>query len=507
MRYQSKILIILLLLLSTKSSFAIYDNFSGNISSNQVDSVIQKQERERRNTLKASLNYYEEGLKLKRSDSLFLLKKIALAHADLNNTKEAFDYTDRYIKQSLDISILNNTVFEEIKTSTEFLKLDRKYIPRIGYMSLFYIFTSFIGLFIAIVINFKKSTNRIGNFLIGLFVFLHSLFIINSTLYITNYMYKVPQTLFITLSFSYLYGPLLYFYFKSITENYIFRKKDLLHLLPTIAIIIYSIPVYLLSAEEKLSFMINTSTESPGFFVVFLVFTKFLSLAIYTYAIHRIYTKNKQKIKGFSQVALRWQYILKSISIAYVITYLLYGYAGLFMPYITIARHPQILIMALSILSIAFAAYVKPELFSNTQKVFNSFLEGNEKYKKSGLTQNLSIELKENLIQLFNEEKIYKNNSINLDTIANELNTTRHSASQVINEHFNMNFSELINKFRINEAISILEGDIHGSLNIIDVAYEVGYNNKVTFNKAFKKETSLTPSDFISLRIKKDYCA
>ncbi|WP_291869465.1 AraC family transcriptional regulator [Maribacter sp.] len=34
------------------------------------------------------------------------------------------------------------------------------------------------------------------------------------------------------------------------------------------------------------------------------------------------------------------------------------------------------------------------------------------------------------------------------------------------------------------------------NMNIIDIAYEVGYNNKVTFNKAFKKDTLLTPSQY-----------
>ena len=77
------------------------------------------------------------------------------------------------------------------------------------------------------------------------------------------------------------------------------------------------------------------------------------------------------------------------------------------------------------------------------------------------------------------------------------MGTTRHNTSQIINEHFNVNFFELLNRYRINEAINIFRQDVNGNLNIIDVAYEVGYNNKVTFNKAFKKETSVTPSEFI----------
>ena len=59
-----------------------------------------------------------------------------------------------------------------------------------------------------------------------------------------------------------------------------------------------------------------------------------------------------------------------------------------------------------------------------------------------------------------------------------------------------MNFHELVNKYRINEAKHIFESDSQRNLNIIDVAYEVGYNNKVTFNKAFKKDTQVTPSEY-----------
>lgn len=88
--------------------------------------------------------------------------------------------------------------------------------------------------------------------------------------------------------------------------------------------------------------------------------------------------------------------------------------------------------------------------------------------------------------------------------MSKKLNTTRHNTSQIINEHFDINFFELINKFRIEEATNLLVEDKNGNLNIIDIAYEVGYNNKVTYNKAFKKATSLTPTQFID-SIKKQY--
>jgi len=181
----------------------------------------------------------------------------------------------------------------------------------------------------------------------------------------------------------------------------------------------------------------------------------------------------------------------------YVFSYLVYGLAGRNL--ITgsdIIYHSQIIAMSLMVLYIAQMAYLNPKVFD-----YKSFLSSNgmvfSKYLKSGLTPSLSEELKEKLITLFTIDKVYRDSALSLETLSEKLNTTRHNASQIINEHFDMNFFELINKFRIEESIDLLLEDKNGNLNIIDIAYEVGYNNKVTFNKAFKKTTSLTPTQFI----------
>jgi AraC-like DNA-binding protein len=144
---------------------------------------------------------------------------------------------------------------------------------------------------------------------------------------------------------------------------------------------------------------------------------------------------------------------------------------------------------------VSYIAYIRPEVFKgkiNLVDPINLF-----KYKKSGLTTAYSNELKENLLRLLVEDKIYKTNDINLETLSDMLGTTRHNTSQVINEHFGMNFFELINTYRINAAQEIFKSDTFNNLNIIEVAYEVGFNNKVTFNKSFKKHLSQTPSQFI----------
>jgi AraC-like DNA-binding protein len=137
-------------------------------------------------------------------------------------------------------------------------------------------------------------------------------------------------------------------------------------------------------------------------------------------------------------------------------------------------------------------AYVNPKTLMGYQ------LEASfSKYKNSGLTDSYSIELKKEILKLLDDDKIYRENDLSLTSLADRVGTNRHGASQVINEHFGLNYFELINQYRINEAIEMFKEDTERKQSIIDVAYAVGFNNKVTFNKAFKKIMDSTPSQYL----------
>ena len=296
-----------------------------------------------------------------------------------------------------------------------------------------------------------------------------------------------------------LYGPLLFFYFKRLTEQYKFRWIDLFHFLPTLILLLFLLPVYSLPFEEKIKVQLGTSeVYSPNDFLFIIFIPKLLSLIIYGFFISKLYLKKQegQHFKNNSAIVF-WKKGIYKMHMFYVFSYLAYGISisGVFFSPNPFLYQSQIIAMSLMVLYVAYMAQVQPAVFSKEVLLSdNSFFS---KYQKSGLTKSLSEELKQNLISLLVTQKIYKDNSINLEKLSNVLDTSRHNTSQIINEQFNMNFFELINKFRVDEAISLLKENKLNSLQIIDIAYEVGYNNKVTFNKAFKKETSLTPSQFL----------
>lgn len=331
----------------------------------------------------------------------------------------------------------------------------------------------------------------------GFFLLLHSFFVLRISVFITNYEFYLPHTLYISASFSFLYGPLIYFYFKRINEKYTFKKKDILHLVPTILFIGLIMPIYTLSGTEKLSMIINN--ERP--YALFIMIAKLLSLIIYGILLISKYKKRNLTHKKSTQSETNWQ---RNLILFYCIYTVFYGFYVLVFEKYEIGSflfNLQIFVMTFLVLYISYNTFFNLALIREKKDSIvvkdEIKLPSNDKYSSSSLTTRLSVELKDKLVYLMDEEKVYRDNDITLQKLADLLNTNRHNTSQVINEHFGLNFFDLINSYRINEAMSILKNDKSKGVNIIDVAYEVGFNNKVTFNKSFKKYNHVTPSEYL----------
>ncbi|GAA4277075.1 hypothetical protein GCM10022259_17990 [Aquimarina mytili] len=99
-------------------------------------------------------------------------------------------------------------------------------------------------------------------------------------------------------------------------------------------------------------------------------------------------------------------------------------------------------------------------------------------------------------------EKPYLDNELRLDYLAKKLNLSRHHMSQVINEHFDLSFFDFINKYRIDEAKEKLSNTT--GLSMSEILYTCGFNNRVSFYKAFKKFTKITPTEYKQLHQKKN---
>jgi len=100
------------------------------------------------------------------------------------------------------------------------------------------------------------------------------------------------------------------------------------------------------------------------------------------------------------------------------------------------------------------------------------------------------------LFYLLEEEKVYKDPNLTIKLLASKLLLSPRSLSRIINNQLNTNFYEFINEYRIKEAQQMLSAPGDHQESILEIAYEVGYNSKSAFNRAFKNFTGMTPSEF-----------
>ena len=116
------------------------------------------------------------------------------------------------------------------------------------------------------------------------------------------------------------------------------------------------------------------------------------------------------------------------------------------------------------------------------------------KYKSSSLTFDQQQVSLQKLKQLMNNEKPFLKPDFSLPELADQLKTTVHTLSQVINDGLGKTFFEMTAEYRVNEAKQLLKDQ--PNIKVEEIAEQVGYNSKSSFNTAFKKLTGMTPSEW-----------
>jgi AraC-like DNA-binding protein len=82
--------------------------------------------------------------------------------------------------------------------------------------------------------------------------------------------------------------------------------------------------------------------------------------------------------------------------------------------------------------------------------------------------------------------------------VAKQLNTNPSIISKVINQGFQLNFNDFINTYRIKAVKEKLHAGEQKTQTLLGIAFDCGFNSKATFNRAFKKETGVSPKEWLS---------
>ncbi|PWB20676.1 hypothetical protein DCO46_20345 [Flavobacterium sp. HTF] len=337
-----------------------------------------------------------------------------------------------------------------------------------------------------------RKVNFIANTCLGLFIITLGLEMIEIPLFYNNFNLRHPNLYEMIGLSRFLTAPLLYFsilYFTSVNKK--FEYKMLWHFLPFVFFFIFRIPFFITGKN------IEFSPQTARMFFFVLQMTLPVQALIYWLVsfvkLHRHLRNLRQISSSTEQNDLVWlKYFLLILLLIIVVWFNLIffnlGYLIQFTPFTYL----------LSVFFLAYFSMQQNEIFDFTKSELNelSSIVSKKESPKRVAGKRLK-ELDEKLRILTGSEKVYLENDLSLPKLAQRLDASCNETSFVINELYQDNFYNYINRYRIEEAKSLLLSNKYYQLNILGIAYESGFNSKTTFNTTFKKFTGMSPTQFV----------
>lgn len=360
-------------------------------------------------------------------------------------------------------------------------------------------------LFFAVLLLVTNTGKQPSTYFLAAFLFAHAFIPLHElVLWGAEFKFTVrellPQVYFLGGFAYYLDGMLLFFCVKSlIFRDFSLRPRDTVHLLPFVLALLYMSAVFFrLPLEQRLE-LISSETLVYGWHYVLVEFLcKGLRVAYCLWSLLLI-VKYTQRLKSthsnVEKVDVTW---IRTLVFGFMLVMLMevvLSIAKMFSLY----QHYDLGVFEKIGLTGYYTVFVLVNLLVFTGvRYFANFesLREPEKPRKATGDQVCNPALAEEIDRKMLARKLYLQPDVTIDLLAENLEVPTRDLSMIINRHFEVNFYEFINRYRIQEAMRLLRSPDGEGKTITDIYLEVGFNSKSVFNTFFKKAAGMTPSQY-----------
>jgi AraC-like DNA-binding protein len=105
--------------------------------------------------------------------------------------------------------------------------------------------------------------------------------------------------------------------------------------------------------------------------------------------------------------------------------------------------------------------------------------------------------LLDRLRRLMEEERVYREEGLGIAALATRLGLPEYRLRRLINQRLgHRNFTSFINGYRLAETMAALADPAQVQVPILTIALDAGFRSIGPFNRAFKAQTGVTPTDY-----------
>lgn len=116
---------------------------------------------------------------------------------------------------------------------------------------------------------------------------------------------------------------------------------------------------------------------------------------------------------------------------------------------------------------------------------------GSQKYERSALSEEQAQRLARKIRSAMQSDLLYRDPNLSLWDLSKHIGVTSNYLSQTLNETMGNNFFDYVNRWRIEDAVKRVQTTDE---TVLTIAYDVGFNSKSSFYKAFKRHVGMTPT-------------
>lgn len=320
----------------------------------------------------------------------------------------------------------------------------------------------------------------------GMLFLFASLFQAHTFLSYTGLYLFFPHIYLIHLPFTACIGALLKHYFSELWDDIPNKNRfSYWELVPALAVITLLLPFYLSSGEEKIA--LHTKYQSEGVPLKFQITILIAVLPIF-YAAFYVFSNmvkyiRLERFKGSAHLRLVGIIVGFGAFSSLVGIYTLFFHQSHGLELVST-------LIALLLIGVYLLRQKSPELWGEVQRIVIE----EKKYQTSQLSGFNLETLQSRLKHLMEEKRIYRDENINLEKLAKEMDLSEHQLSEYLNLHQKKNFFQFVNHYRIRETKELFS--LHPERNILTIAFDVGFPSKSTFYDAFKREVGTSPSEY-----------